>query len=90
MRSVKDLQFYLNWDTEKKNESSGQSKLFIELTADEEPIAVLLRKEGKMQIDLLCTRAAMPITKVVSTLFNLELKGAVRTHPGKVYEWLGA
>jgi predicted Rossmann fold nucleotide-binding protein DprA/Smf involved in DNA uptake len=48
----------------------------------------MLRENGRMQIENLCQQVEMPISKLVSHLFNLEMKGAVRTLPGKVYEWL--
>jgi predicted Rossmann fold nucleotide-binding protein DprA/Smf involved in DNA uptake len=49
-----------------------------------------LRSNGKTQIDDLCQQAGIPVSRAVQLLFNLELKGAVRAHPGKVYEWLAA
>ncbi len=90
VRSAKDLEFYLNWELESKTNliKFGQALLFVELTKEEEPIAAILKKEGKIHIENLCLQAAIPISKIVAILFNLELKGAVRTHPGKVYEWL--
>ena len=89
LRSTKDLEFYLNWSEENsKVGKPAQSLLFVDISAEEEPIAQVLRKTGKAQIDIIASNAQLPISKVVSILFNLELKGAVRTHPGKVYEWL--
>ena len=90
LRHAKDLEFYLNWQLEEKATRTQQPRLFIEVSKDEEPIAALLRKSGKLHIENLCTLAAMPVNKVLSLLFNLELKGAVRAHPGKVYEWIAA
>jgi len=89
LRHAKDLEFYMNWQTETKTvKPRQQTKLFIEFSAEEEPVVNLLRESGKIQIDLLCTRAALPVTKVLAHLFSLEMKGAVRAHPGKVFEWI--
>lgn len=89
LRHAKDLEFYMNWQTEKMAlKSTPQPKLFIEFSAEEEPVVKLLREGGKMHIETLCTRAALPVTKVLANLLSLEMKGAVRAHPGKVFEWI--
>lgn len=90
LRSAADLEFYLGWQTTEASPKHVQPKLFIDISPEEAPIADLLRQGGKMHIEDLCTQAAMPVSKVLNTLFNLELKGAIRVHPGKVYEWLAA
>jgi DNA processing protein len=90
LRSAKDFEFYMNWEHEEKAAKQTQTKLFIELDEEEEPIAEVLRSNGKTQIDDLCQQAGIPVSRAVQLLFNLELKGAVRAHPGKVYEWLAA
>ena len=90
LRHAKDLEFYLNWQLLEKNKKPEQPKLFIEISSDEEPVAALLRHRGKMHIENLCTLAALPVNKVLNLLFTLEMKGAVRAHPGKVYEWIAA
>jgi DNA processing protein len=90
LRSAKDFEFYLNWESEKElTRKRDQTTLFIDITPQEEPIAEVLRLNGKTHIDALCQKAGLPISQTVQLLFNLELKGAIRTHPGKVYEWLG-
>ena len=91
LRHAKDLEFYMNWQAEKQTKKPrAQPMLFVEIAKDEEPVANLLRESGKMHIDTLCTRAALPVTKVLANLFSLEMKGAVRAHPGKVFEWIAA
>lgn len=90
IRHAKDLEFYLNWTTDESQQSRSnqQHMLFVDILPEEEPLANLLQTQGKMHIETLCQQADLPISKVVSLLFNLEIKGAVRTHPGKVYEWM--
>jgi DNA processing protein len=89
LRSAKDLEFYLNWSLEEETSSKPkQSVLFIDISKEEEPIVAILKQNGRIQIENLCQQVEMPISKLVSHLFNLEMKGAVRTLPGKVYEWL--
>ena len=89
LRSTKDLEFYLNWSEDQKSKSkSVQAVLFVDVAPQEEPIANVIREAGKAHIDVIASKAKMPMSQVVSLLFNLEMKGALRTHPGKVYEWL--
>lgn len=89
LRNAADLEFYLNWSlVDDASVKPKQSVLFIDISKEEEPIAAILKQNGRMQIENLCQQVEMPISKLVSHLFNLEMKGAVRTLPGKVYEWL--
>jgi DNA processing protein len=89
LRHGKDLEQFMRWETEPNlSAKKKQAALFVELTPQEEPVAHVLRESGKLHIETLCTRAAMPINQVLSTLFALEMKGAVRAHPGKVFEWV--
>lgn len=88
LRQAKDLEFYLNWQLENRTIKPQTPKLFIEVSHAEQPIAEVLRTAGKMQIDTLCTLAALPVNRVLNLLFSLELKGAIRAHPGRVYEWI--
>lgn len=89
LRSAKDLEFYMNWQKEEASPlAEAQTSLFVELSPQEEPLAAIMRNAGKIHVDLLSQQAEIPISQVVQLLFGLELKGAIRAHPGKVYEWL--
>lgn len=91
LRHAQDLEFYLGWQNESiSQQKQVQSKLFIDITKEEEPLADLLKTETKTHVDSLCLTLQLPVSKIVTMLFNLEMKGAVRSHPGKMYEWIGA
>ncbi len=65
-----------------------QRELFIDLSPEENIIVELLRKEGKSQINTLVVKSNIPVNKLSSLLFELELKGVVRSMAGSVYQLL--
>jgi len=85
IESVEDLEYHLGWDMPLKEAGSMQTQMFVELSAEEQLIANMLREQGELPIDLLCLRINMPVSKVSAMLLNLEFAGLVRSLPGKVY-----
>lgn len=78
------------WDTNEiaaKN-SPIQRQLFFDLTEDEEKIVNVLQKEGEQQINMLIVNTNIPINKMSAILFELEMKGVVRTLAGGMYQLL--
>lgn len=91
LRHATDLEFYLGWDNEttpKTSKKTVQPQLLFDLSAEENTLAEVLRNGGRVHIETICIKTEMPVSKVITLLFNLEMKGALRTLPGKVYEWL--
>jgi len=87
LNSVKDLVFYLNWETEEKTlKKSIQKQLFVELNEQEEHIYDFLLKQGKQNLDTIALHCKFPIHKTATTLLNLELKGVTKPLPGKLFE----
>jgi len=70
-----------------KNESPKevQSQLFVTLSSEEEKIVDILKSKGETTIDEVCVSAEMTMSKVSSTLLNLEFSGVVLSRPGKKY-----
>nr|WP_320117294.1 DNA-processing protein DprA [uncultured Marinifilum sp.] len=85
IESIKDLEYILGWKDGNKKAKEIQTKLFVELSTEEEKIVNYLKKEGKTPIDLLCIGTSFPMSKVSSLLLKLEFDGIVRSHPGKIY-----
>lgn len=77
----------LNWndDVSTKKENK-QLKFFHELKSEEKVLVGLLQQKGKLDIDNMTIHSNMPMSKVSSTLLNLEFAGVLRSLPGKVYE----
>ena len=81
IESFADVEYLLGWDTKPR---AVQQQLFVELDDECQKIYDLLQ-DGEMSVDELCRISEMPMSKVSSLLFSLELKGLVRTLPGKIY-----
>jgi len=74
-----------NLNPEKKQEVR-QLKIFHELKEEEKVLVSLLQEKGKLDIDSLTVHAKMPMSKVSSTLLNLEFAGVLKALPGKMFE----
>lgn len=84
LTSAADLVYLLNWDTSPKK--GIQKQLFIELDPNEEPIHRFLLENGKQQLDSIALRCDIPTYKAAGLLLEMELKGAIRPLPGKLFE----
>lgn len=62
-----------------------QRNLFPELTADEECVVRILSRQGDLHINTLVVEADIPVNRMSSMLFELEMKGVVRAMVGGVY-----
>ncbi len=85
LTSAADLAYILNWDVEEPKRSV-QKQLFIELEGDEQKLYQFLKSSGKTELDLLALHCDLPTFKTASLLLNMELKGAIRPLPGKLFE----
>ena len=86
LSSAKDLAYILGWEKDIEKKKSIQKQLFIELSSQEKEVYNYLLKEGKQQIDMIALHCNLPTFKAASLLLNLELKGAVKPLPGKIFE----
>ena len=79
----------MGWETEvqiHQQLSQGlQQDLFPELTEEEQRIVKALTGTDSKQINILAIDTAIPIGKLTSLLFNLEMKGVVRLLSGGCY-----
>jgi DNA processing protein len=83
--SGKDIVNILGW--EKKSEiSNRQTQMFVELEPDEQIIVDIFEKLKIPLIDQISIEANFPMSKCSSILFNLEMKGVVKSLPGKRYQ----
>lgn len=84
LTSAADLIYLLNWELE-QTKPVVQKQLFVDLNAEERVVFSFLEK-GKEQLDIISLQCNLPIFKLTSILFNMEMKGVVRPLPGKQYE----
>lgn len=81
--AVKDIEYQLNWEIQPKQEK--QKSLFVELSQDETLILSILSKDSELNIDIISSRANLPMNKVSAILLSLEFNGLVKTLPGKLF-----
>lgn len=65
-----------------------QRNLFPELTAEEELVVRILTRQGDSHINTLVVEADIPVNRMSALLFELEMKGVVKTLVGGVYHLL--
>ena len=86
--SAEDIITMLNWDLEGAKAKPVQPELFVSLDQDEQEIFSYLERAGKRELDQISAACRLPVFKTTSTLLNLEMKGVIRTLPGKKFEVL--
>jgi DNA processing protein len=75
----------LGWDIISKHKAL-QPELFPDLDEEEEKVYHTLRTEGGLGIDQLSIQSELELRRISGLLLTLELKGLVRSLPGKMYE----
>lgn len=86
LTSAADLIYLLGWEIEEQPKKEIQKQLFVELDKTEKVIYGYLQENGKQLLDKVALDCKLPIFKASSTLLNMEMKGAVRPLPGKLFE----
>ncbi len=85
IESIADLEYILGWENQESKKDAIQSKMFVDLSDDEELLIALLKDEGNLGIDLLAVKSNLPMSRVSSLLLKMEFEGLIRAHPGKIY-----
>lgn len=90
LRSANDLIEFMGWaNSPKENQKIAfQKDLFIEFSEEENAIFEQFKSRPKIQLDELSYLSLLPISTLSATLFSLEMKGHIRSLPGKIYEWI--
>ena len=65
-----------------------ERELFPDLSPEEEKIVSLLRNTNDLQLNILSVKTGMPINKITAQLFQLEMKGVVKSLAGGMYHLL--
>jgi len=79
-----DLVELMNWDKDKKTRAV-QTKLFLNLTTDEQKIVDLLQTRDNIHADELFHHCGLPNSMLAATLLQLEMQGLIKALPGKFY-----
>ncbi|MCF4100686.1 DNA-processing protein DprA [Gillisia sp. M10.2A] len=83
--SAADIIYMLNWEVPSAPKVV-QKRLFMELSPVEQEVYDKLKNEGKQELDVIALKCKMPTFKTAGILLDMELKGAIRPLPGKLFE----
>ena len=86
LTSAQDLIDGLNWEVTSKQKAAAQKQLFVELNTEEQKVYDYLLKNGKQYLDSIALECQIPVYKMATLLFNLEMKGVLRPLQGKLFE----
>ncbi|TPN87924.1 DNA-processing protein DprA [Aquimarina algicola] len=86
LTSAADLVYMLNWQLEETKTHTVQKKLFVDLNEEEKKVYNFLSVNGKELLDVIALQCQIPTYKTASVLLNMELKGAIKPLPGKLFE----
>ena len=86
--SANELVRMMEW--EKENVAiKNKFKNFNKLTEDEMKIISFLQKSGRSTIDEICSELHETINELHFRLTQLEIKGIIQQHPGKIFHYIG-
>lgn len=85
IESISDLEYILGWENRNEKPKTVQTKLFVELSPDEESLVQLLKEVDNMAIDSISFKTSFPMSKVSGLLLKLEFEGVIKSFPGKIY-----
>ena len=86
LTNANDLIEMLNWDIDKEKYKSVQKQLFVDLDTEEQQVYDYLLNTGKMYMDSIALDNNIPVYRLATILFNMEMKGVVRPLQGKLFE----
>jgi DNA processing protein len=84
--SASDFVKAMCWDDATISHKIVQRTLFPDLTPDEQRVVDVLRNRDGLQINSIVVETDIPISKMTSLLFELEMKGVVRALAGGMYK----
>ncbi len=87
LRSADDMAYHMGWPMPEA--APVQQELFPALNPTEQRVVDLLGVNSVLALDEIASRLDMPVVKVASVLFNLEMQKIVRPLPGRLYEIRG-
>lgn len=82
---AEDLLKAMRWESRQIPEQAKELELFPQLTAEQQKVVDILRKNGDLHINDLAGLMALPIYRLMATLVELDTKGVIATLPGCRY-----
>ncbi|OKZ06685.1 MAG: DNA protecting protein DprA [Bacteroides oleiciplenus] len=90
IQSAEDFMQSMGWSAERQSAKPEgiQRNLFPELSEEEESIVRILTRQGDLHVNALVVEADIPVNRMTSLLFELEMKGVVKAMVGGMYHLL--
>lgn len=90
IQSAEDFVRIMGWIPvpQPEKQEGIQRNLFPELTEEESSVVRILSRQGDLHINTLVVEANLPVNRMSSLLFELEMKGVVKAMVGGVYRLL--
>ena len=85
LESAADIAYIMQWEAEKEKEKGIQRHLFVELEAIERQIVELLQTTESLDVDTIAFNMKLMASDLSAWLLTLELKGIIKSLPGKRY-----
>lgn len=79
-----DLKYILGWE-ELEERKPLQKELFTDLNMEEKKIWEFLSVNGKKELHIIGHQTKLSVGKLLQHLMSLELKGVIKSYPGKLY-----
>ena len=90
LQSAEEFVKAMNWDSHLSKPEAVQRMLFPDLSEEEERVVAILSRQGELHINTLVVEADIPVHRMSSLLFELEMKGIVKALVGGSYRLLSA
>lgn len=84
LEGAKDLAYVMQWGA-KKRKREVQKSLFVELNSNQKKIVDLLKQAEQLSIDQMSASVTLTNSEMAGELLDLELKGVIKSLPGKRY-----
>ena len=82
----------MGWETDTQLEKARQEgierKIFAEMTPEEETVVQILLRNNDLHLNMLAVQTGIPVNKLTGILFEMEMKGMVKTLAGGMYHLL--
>lgn len=84
--TAQDVVSFLNWEVQPSKNTAIQQQLFIALTEEEQLIYDYLKGKKGEAFDFIARDNKIAVHRLHAILLNMELKGVLRTLPGRFFE----
>lgn len=92
INSAEDFVDAMMWNDDaelaRRRNEGIERQLFVDLNGDQATVVEALRQTNDSNINVLAMHTGLPVHRLVATLFELEMKGVVRTLAGSKYHLL--